>query len=144
MIECAAMDLNGDWFNELGSKMTLIVAGGNITGKYHTAVGDAEGIYDLVGRLSEPPDENRTLGFVVSWQNEKRAVDSATSWSGEAREINGNEVILTTWLLTLETSPNDDWKSTIVGKDAFTRNPPSREDMEHGRLMRATSHHPRA
>jgi hypothetical protein len=41
------MDLNGDWYNELGSKMTLRVKGSSITGKYHTAVGDADGIYEL-------------------------------------------------------------------------------------------------
>ena len=66
------MDINGDWFNELGSKMVLQVHGSTITGKYHTAVGDADGIYELVGRVSIPADENRTLGFVVAWQNEKR------------------------------------------------------------------------
>jgi hypothetical protein len=52
-----------------------------LTGKYHTAVGDADGIYDLVGRVSLPADENRTLGFVVAWQNDKRKTDSVTTWS---------------------------------------------------------------
>lgn len=89
------MDLNGDWYNELGSKMTLGVKGSSVTGKYHTAVGDADGIYELVGRISVPEDEARTLGFVVAWQNGKRTTDSSTAWSGEAREIAGEETILT-------------------------------------------------
>lgn len=35
------MNLNGTWFNELGSKMDLIVKGKSIEGIYHTAVGNA-------------------------------------------------------------------------------------------------------
>jgi hypothetical protein len=135
------MDIRGDWFNELGSKMTLTVNGSTITGKYQTAVGDADGFYELVGRISVPEDSNRTLGFVVTWQNNKRKTDSATTWVGEAREINGEQAILTTWLLTVETTPADDWKSTLVGKDTFTRVAPLNEAVLHARTLRPPSHH---
>jgi hypothetical protein len=56
------MPLNGDWFNELGSKMTLNLDGQNISGEYHS-------------------DE---------------------------------DVIVTTWLLTIQTEEANDWKSTTV------------------------------
>jgi hypothetical protein len=135
------MDLNGDWFNELGSKMTLTVTGQAITGMYQTAVGDADGIYALAGRLSISEDEQVTLGFVVAWQNDKRSTDSATSWSGEAREINNDETILTTWLLTVETTPDDDWKSTLIGKDTFTRNQPGEQAIAKANSIRPPSHH---
>ncbi len=138
------MDLNGDWYNELGSLMTLIVNGASITGKYHTAVGDADGLYELAGRLSLPADENRTLGFTVAWQNDRRSVDSTTSWSGEAREINGNQTILTTWLLSTETTPDNDWKSTLVGKDLFTRVRPTADQIEAAKAVRGPSHHLKA
>lgn len=138
------MDLNGDWYNELGSKMTFRIGGADISGTYHTAVGDADGIYQLSGRLSVPADNSRTLGFTVAWQNNKRETDSCTSWTGEAREINGEQVILTTWLLAVETTPQDDWKSTLVGKDLFTRNPPTPERIEMARSVRGPSHHLKA
>jgi len=135
------MDIRGEWFNELGSMMKIDVNGSTITGKYHTAVGDAEGIYDLVGRISVPNDDNRTLGFVVAWQNAKRSTDSTTAWSGEAQEVNGTPYIMTTWLLTEETAPEDDWKSTIVGKDLFSRLPPAPESASRLKGLRRPSHH---
>jgi hypothetical protein len=135
------MDIRGEWFNELGSMMRIDVNGSTITGKYHTAVGDAEGVYDLIGRISIPSDDNRTLGFVVTWQNDKRSTDSATAWSGEAQEVDGTQHIATTWLLTEETAPADNWKSTIVGKDLFSRLPPDPRSVSRLRAFRRPSHH---
>jgi hypothetical protein len=138
------MDISGDWFNELGSKMVIRVHGTTITGKYQTAVGDADGVYELVGRVSVPDDSNRTLAFVVTWQNEKRKTDSVTAWSGEARELGGTQLITTTWLLTIETVPADDWKSTLVGKDLFTRTAPTAENIAKLKALRGPSHHLKA
>jgi hypothetical protein len=135
------MNIAGVWYNELGSQMTLYVKDSSITGKYVTAVGDADGVYDLVGRLSIPDTQNRALGFVVAWQNAKRVTDSATSWSGEAQVIDGEQTIVTTWLLTLATVPKDDWKSTLVGKDKFVRTAPSAQAIERAKLLRGPSHH---
>jgi hypothetical protein len=72
------MPLNGDWLNELGSKMTLNVDGQDISGEYFTAVGDAEGICDLSGRTNE---DNTVLGFSVAWQNSYGDSESVTAWS---------------------------------------------------------------
>jgi hypothetical protein len=135
------MDIKGEWFNELGSMMRIDVHGATITGKYQTAVGDADGLYDLVGRVSLPEDDNRTIGFVVAWQNDKRKTDSITTWSGEVREVNGTQFITTTWLLTEETNPKDDWKSTLVGKDLFTRVRVDPDSSLKLRAFRRPSHH---
>lgn len=44
------MALSGQWLNELGSRMHLEAsADGTLRGTYHTQVGNAEGIYRLVG-----------------------------------------------------------------------------------------------
>jgi hypothetical protein len=135
------MDIEGKWFNELGSSMMIQVHGSTVTGKYQTAVGDADGLYELVGRVSVPADDNRTIGFVVAWQNDKRKTDSVTAWSGEVREVNGNQILTTTWLLTGETDPKDDWKSTLVGKDLFTRIEADRESVLRLKAIQRPSHH---
>lgn len=129
------MPLSGDWFNELGSKMTLEVDGQTITGRYHTAVGDAEGIYLLMGRTNET---NTVLSLSVAWQNSYGDSESATAWSGQY--YSDEEKIGTTWLLTDQTDEGNEWKSTLVGKDAFQRQPPEEEAIRKTQLFRAPSH----
>lgn len=134
------MDIRGQWFNELKSHMVIDVHGCMITGKYHTGVGGAEGEYELVGRISTPNDNNRTIAFVVAWQNGMQDTDAVTAWSGEVREIEGTQYMTTTWLLTRETLPKDDWRSTAVGKDYFTRTPQDAQNAEKFSLLRRPSH----
>ncbi len=136
------MDISGEWYNELRSMMIIEDHGSEIIGRYQTAVGDADGWYQLVGRVSLPADDNRALGFVVTWQNETRQTDSCTVWCGEVRETDGTQSIETTWLLTIETTPGDDWKSTLVGKDRFTRIPPEASRTKN--VLGVKSHHPKA
>ena len=124
------MNLNGTWYNELGSSMTLTVNGNSITGTYQTAVGDASGAYDLVGRTDTDNDASQAIGFVVVWQNQYGSSDSVTTWSGQYQIINGMGTIVTTWLLTQETDPDDDWASTLVNKDIFTRTAPQEEEIQ--------------
>jgi len=83
--------------------------GNDISGEYFTAVGDAEGIYDLSGRTNE---DNTVLGFSVAWQNSYGNSESVTAWSGEYHS--DEDVIVTTWLLTIQTEEANDWKSTTV------------------------------
>jgi len=134
------MRLDGEWFNELGSKMVLRVDGPSISGTYHTAVGNASGEYALVGRADTPRETSQSVGFVVSWQNEYQSADSLTAWSGQLQVIDGEEMIVTTWLLTIETAPGEDWKSTMVGRDVFKRNPTPAAKIEKNTRMRAPSH----
>lgn len=124
------MDLNGKWYNELGSCMTLTVNGNSVTGTYQTAVGDASGTYDLVGRTDTDNDASQAVGFVVAWQNQYGSSDSVTSWSGQYQIIEGVDTIVTTWLLTQETDTNDDWASTLVNKDIFTKTSPNEEKVQ--------------
>lgn len=121
------MNLNGTWYNELGSVMELAVNGKMITGIYHTAVGNAAGDYDLIGQVDTDNDQSQAIGFVVIWNNSYGSSDSVTAWSGQAQIINGNDTIVTTWLLTSETDVDDDWHSTIINKDIFLRTAVSKE-----------------
>ena len=82
------MDITGEWFNELNSRMLISKVNGSVfTGKYESAVGPVKGEYDLIGLVSVPSDENRTIAFLVAWQNGIKDVDSVTAWSGEVREV---------------------------------------------------------
>ena len=122
-----ATKLSGDWYNELGSKMTLTAADdGSLTGTYNSAVGDAEDFYVLAGRFdaAPPTGEGVSIGWAVTFRNDYRNAHSTTAWSGQFF-YDGSERILTQWLLTSSTTPSDVWQSTNIGHDAFTRSPPS-------------------
>jgi hypothetical protein len=66
------MPLDGTWYNELHSKMTLSVSedpnnGSIVTGTYHSKVGDAAGIYVLTGITDQGTgDATPNIGFTVS------------------------------------------------------------------------------
>jgi hypothetical protein len=133
------MDIRGEWFNELNSKMEITkVDGPFFEGKYNSAVGPVEGNYKLVGFVSVPSDQNRTIAFVVAWQNGEKDVDSVTAWSGEVREVGDEQYITTTWLVTGETIPDDDWQSTTIGKDFFSRNRRSDKEVALAKALRVT------
>ena len=119
------MQLDGKWYNELGSLMDLTVDGGLVTGTYHTGVGEATGRYPITGAVdTDPIGHNQAVGLVVVWQNDQGSAHSVTTWSGQLQVIKGQEVLKTTWLLTRETKPDLDWQSTLVGTDIFLRQPP--------------------
>ena len=117
--------LTGIWHNELKSRMIITSAtDGQLLGTYETAVGNADGPYQLDGRFES---EGKTLGWVVSWKNEKKISKSSTSWSGKYEaDCDGNIfMIRTTWLITRAEKP--DWDSTNVSFDVFTRGEPPKE-----------------
>ena len=119
--------ISGDWYSQLGSKMTLIAdQNGGLRGKYNSAVGEAEDFYTLTGRFDTcpPSDEGFSVGWVVTFHNRKLNEHSTTSWSGQYFD-GGDERILTHWLMTSSTTPSSVWKSINVGHDTFTRNKPS-------------------
>lgn len=126
------MNIEGIWFNELGSQVFFQVNGNQLTGTYQTAVGDAEGTYPLVGQINTSVNTGQALAFVVVWEKVDEDSNSATAWCGQAQVIDGEDVIVTTWLLTDETEEGDDWKSTLVGKDIFTRNPQRKKVITKG------------
>ena len=117
----------GVWYNELGSRMVVFEKTdmeGQFTGTYHTKVGDATKQYPVVGRYDTDGDTTHgTMGFTVQWHNAFKNSYSVTTWSGQRQlDATGAPCILTTWLLTAETTEADDWESTNVGTDVFTRN----------------------
>ncbi len=123
------MDLTGTWYNELGSQMVIESAcDGMLTGYYNTSVGDAKCNYVLTGRYDHLKDR-RSLGWTVTWVNKDYSNSkSTTSWSGQYQLDHANQPqILTTWLLTVQTKPEDDWNSTNIGQDVFTRACPINE-----------------
>ena len=84
------------------------------------------------------------VGWTVSWENEYGNAHSVTTWSGQFqfdRKIN-DFIILTTWLLTQETDPANDWASTQVGTDVFQYERPSKEMIESAKLRCQRSHPP--
>lgn len=117
------MSLSGEWINELGSRMRLdATEDGHLSGSYHTQVGDAEGIYRLVGTYDVAgAGGSQSLAFCVSWQNDDLNSHSGTAWAGQFQTDEQGDVITTTWLLTRETGQADDWESTNVGQDVFRR-----------------------
>jgi hypothetical protein len=113
---------------------------GSFSGKYCSAVGTAEHEYDLVGRFDTDGD---TLGWVVAYQNKYLNAHSTCTWSGHMQMSPctvSKPVIITTWLLTSETSREDEWQATNVGFDTFTEDPPTPEQIASAKQRRQFSH----
>ena len=89
------------------------------------------------------PTGATAVGFTVLWNNEACGDShSVTTWSGQLQHVGGEDVILTQWLLTVETSPTDAWQSTLIGTDTFRRAPATTEQMAL-RRARGPASHPR-
>ena len=104
---------------------------GTLAGKYETSVGDADKTYELVGRYDSLP-HRRSLGWTVTWTNKSNSTSkSTTCWCGQFQLDPHTDMpqILTMWLLTTQTKPDDDWNSTHVGHDIFTRCLPAPEQI---------------
>jgi Avidin family len=120
------MTLAGVWYNELHSTMTIEIKGNLITGTYQTAVGDASGLYQLTGSFdANPTSSSQSVGWVVTWNNDIENSNCVTSWCGKLQVINGKETITAMWLLSEESEVDDNWRSTVIGKDVFTRTKPA-------------------
>ena len=141
------MNLLGEWYNELKSRMIITSASdGQLTGTYQSIVGDVDPTktYVLSGRY-DSSCEGKTLGWAVTWLNAYHHSDppSTTTWSGQY-QVNEQEKpeILTTWLLTAQTTPDFNWNSTNVGFDTFTRDIPT-EEVYQKALKRGLCSHPK-
>ncbi|WP_018681818.1 avidin/streptavidin family protein [Actinokineospora enzanensis] len=140
------MSIDGVWYNELQSKMTLNTQpdGLQIVGTYQSVVGDAPDEYQLVGRVNDSRVVTRygsAVGWTVAWVNGTHDSDSVTTWSGQYFQID-EERLTTTWLLTVQTTPANLWESTMVGFDVFTRTRPSDEEVERRLALGHRSSHP--
>ena len=123
---------------------TVDYTAGTFTGTYNSVVGNAEKEYLLWGRFGA----NNTLGWTVSWTNQYTpSGKSTTAWSGQMQLVSQTPIsqplptIITTWLLTEETSPEDNWSSTNVSMDTFLLGePPSNERIHLAKQMNKCSH----
>jgi hypothetical protein len=140
------MSVSGNWYNELGSVMSLSLEGSSITGTYQTAVGDANGIYQLVGRIDidgDPSVTGQAIGWVVLWSNDANGSShSITVWSGQYQIIDGVEEIEALWLLTSETPVDYDWTATQINKDIFIRSESSKETVMKASKKRKPAYPP--
>ena len=123
------LNLQGKWFNEFGSEMILKIKDNKyVEGIYKSDTG-ATGTYTVVGIADEKPEGNsQTVAFAVSWRPiEKEKADPTFNWvsgfAGQLQMIDEEEVLTTTYLLSKNTNPEDNWGSTIVDKATFKRKP---------------------
>ena len=129
------LEAQSTWYNELGSKMILNIDGnGGLLGQYYSAVGTAPASEILSGRYTLHGPS--TIGWAVAWSK----VNATTSWSGQIILINNIPTIVTTWLLTSQTSETDEWESTLTDQDVFTTTPPTEEQMAEAKIRRGKSH----
>ncbi len=134
------MAVGGTWYNGVGSELLLNTDGDIIYGSYLTKVGSAVGEYKLTGRFNnDPATGGMAVGFVVIWNNGYINSHCVTSWSGQYQVNDGQEEIVTTWLLTQVTADADDWHSTLIGHDVFQRQAPSEEQ-----IRKSSKHGPMA
>lgn len=138
------MSIDGQWYNEFGSLMSITLPNGTpgeFHGFYVSRVGEAIGEYPLSGWFGEPaqPTYNAPLGWTVLWRNDQRNAYSVTCWSGQYSQ--DTEQVLATWLLARSTGHGNEWEAAVIGHDVFRREKPSAEDVERSfRSSRPVSH----
>ena len=102
---------------------------GGFEGSYCSTVGEATKEYPMNGRCLI---DGSTLAWSVAWKNQYLNANSCTAWSGQMQyDTSNNPVIITTWLLTQRTNPQDDWQSTNVGMDTFKPQAYTKQELDH-------------
>ncbi|XP_077202770.1 avidin-like [Paroedura picta] len=117
--------LAGMWVNDLGSRMVISPANeaGAFSGSYLTAVtASNEAIVEspLLGAQHHPDQRAQpTFSFLVLW----KFTATTTAFVGQCFvDEAGDETLETLWLLRKEApTRGQDWQSTLVGKNVFTR-----------------------
>ncbi len=129
------MKLDGKWWNELGSEMALRVEDGRLSGTYESKVGDAKGRYELIGFI-DVKDRRPTLGWTVTWTNDRKHAPATSTWCGEVISVQGTQEIVTTWLVVSSMPKKDLWKATLVGQDVFRRRKPTAVEYLRAKRLR--------
>lgn len=108
----SGIDFSGYWQNQLKSQMLLSVDGaGNVTGEYHTAVGDPDNqIAPLVGYAT-----GDILTFTVNYGG------SLAVWAGHYNPVLAE--LVTMWYLAVDSPDDQDWDETLAGSDRFVKLP---------------------
>lgn len=142
-------NLNGNWYNSLGSEMILTQRDGIIEGEYRTAVertsGAAGSSHSKVLGIGQLGDSASTFAFFVAWRNGA----SVTGWVGQCHICGENqtEIIESTWLLRSQIKDcSQNWRSTYFSEDSFTREEqspgPRKKDDTHVPLVRGEEEKP--
>ena len=120
--DCVPCGITGNWINDLGSNVQFSCHDGRITGRYNSAVGNANDYYTLSGGYTRvgPGLNDLVVGWTVAWNNEVKGNSNSTA-SFTGVYYNANHTIHTTWILTRYTSVEDMWMNSNVGRNVFTR-----------------------
>jgi len=113
--------LEGLWYNQHGSELKIAKhEDGTIHGEYRTSIETSSGASGnnptpIKGTASHA---GKTLGFSASWNDG----ESVTSWAGQCVVCDGEEKLLTTWVLTSSVDTcKDSWMANRIGQDTFRR-----------------------
>ena len=126
----AYVDLQGNWTNELGSKVEFEQAqNGDLWGHFTSGVGDLKGLrFWLYGHV-DAYNHNPTIYFGVTFSCVVYGACNSSSWTAPNPSavwsgIVLNDTIYTTWLFTssLSVKTYDSWTNTLVGTNIFNRN----------------------
>ena len=96
------------------------------------------GTYDKDGTES-----GGTIGWSVTYNNvENGNSESTATWSGQRQLASDcSPVIYTTWLLTTQSVPSNNWKSTLTNQDLFQRKLPKDEKIRATLIARNFKEH---
>jgi hypothetical protein len=113
-----APDFAGQWRNQRGSEMGLVVSGASLRGAYRTAVGEPRPgeTFDLVGFVN---------GDLIAFTVDFGAYGCVAAWAGQHTVEEGEERIHTLWYLPRNLVDADEhrmlWAGMLAGADTFTR-----------------------
>jgi len=120
--------LDGKWYSSVKSSLDLKVEGSTLSGSFNSTEDHSPLSFPLVGVVDPDPSlPNRALSLAVSWiDKDTTKYRSVTSYTGQYH-YNGakeKEAINTTFLMVDETTEANQYKSTYVGYDNFSRKKP--------------------
>ena len=117
-------DLVGKWFTDQGLFFSVSKAeDGQLSGIYEIAKGNDVHQYTLVGNY-DTVENGRTVGWTVTWTSPLYGSShSSTAWAGKYVPENGEDTakIVATWIHTSDSTAEDEWQSTVIGKTEFVR-----------------------
>ena len=153
------MSIDGVWWNRTGLENDDPKRPGRQPRHqrtYETAVGDAKiQPYKLTGRSMRPVPARKIrplaglsllIRLIPAPAGKPPNLPSLTAWSGQWHEVTDDagqvvEFITTTWILTRQSDPADEWDSTMVNKDFFFRTKPTADELAkatvYGRAARS-------
>ena len=113
-----AANFNGTWKNQNKSTLELKEAGGIISGRFESGVGDD-------GQVVWIDVSGRVLDDVITFNALYQKFGTVVSWVGQMTKESGTDVIKTHWLHATNIPDDQEqarmWSSNRIGSDIFTR-----------------------